>query len=194
MTNEAYPLSWPAHYPRNPRPKFARFHVTFAVARDHLLNELRLMGARNVVISSNVPLRRDGLPYANHGAVEDAGVAVYFERDGKPMCIPCDEWRGAVNNVRAIGKTVEAVRGIERWAAKAMVDAAFEGIAALPETATAGDAWWWTLGADPDADLAEVRRLYTRLAKEHHPDVGGDREEWERIQAAYEQAKQAVAV
>jgi hypothetical protein len=61
--------------PRNPRPKYVRFQVSFAVARDHLLNELRLMGARNLTISSNVPLRRDGLPYANQGTVEDAGVA-----------------------------------------------------------------------------------------------------------------------
>ena len=193
MNIEAHPLSWPMPYSRNPRPRYARFQVSFVVARDHLLNELRLMSARNVVISSNVPLRRDGLPYANQGAVEDAGVAVYFERHGKAMCIPCDEWRTVGDNLRAIGKTVEAIRGIERWGTKSMVEAAMSGFAALPERAT-GPSWHTVLGVLPGADLATIEHAYRTRAKALHPDIGGgSREAFEALQAAYRQAVQAAA-
>ncbi|WP_026736194.1 hypothetical protein [Fischerella sp. PCC 9605] len=76
----AYPLKWPVSTPHTPesRRSEARFEVNFTVARDQLLNELRLLGAKNAIISSNVQLRQDGLPYANFREPKDPGVAVYF--------------------------------------------------------------------------------------------------------------------
>lgn len=66
MTNgiSAHPLTRAIIYPRIPQHKreAAKFEVSFAVARDDLMRELRLLGAKNVIISSNVPLRKDGLP------------------------------------------------------------------------------------------------------------------------------------
>lgn len=44
-----------------------------------------------------------------------------------------------------------------------------------------------TLGISPDASISEVRRRYRRLLKEHHPDHGGSRERFLRIQRAYEE-------
>ncbi len=63
----AYPLTWATIYPRTPQHKreAARFEVNFSTARNDLLNELRLLGAKNIIISSNVPTRQDGLPYAD---------------------------------------------------------------------------------------------------------------------------------
>jgi hypothetical protein len=92
---QAYPLTWAAMYPRTPRAQreSARFEVSFSTARDELLNELRLLGATNVIISSNVPLRRDGLPYANFREPEDPGVAVYFKWRQKPYVMRCDRWQ-----------------------------------------------------------------------------------------------------
>ncbi|WP_049889124.1 J domain-containing protein [Natronolimnohabitans innermongolicus] len=43
-----------------------------------------------------------------------------------------------------------------------------------------------TLGLSPTADDRTVRRTYRRLSKEHHPDQGGSRAEFLRIQDAYE--------
>ena len=42
------------------------------------------------------------------------------------------------------------------------------------------------LGLSEDADLSEIRRRYRKLALLHHPDHGGDRGEWDRIQTAWE--------
>lgn len=76
-----YPLTWPANWPRTPVSKRqqARFEVSFRVARDQLFEELRLLRATVVIVSSNIPLRKDGLPYASYREPEDPGVAVYFQ-------------------------------------------------------------------------------------------------------------------
>ena len=50
------------------------------------LAELRRFGASNIVISSNVPTGRGGLPLASAKRVDDAGVAVYFTLKGKEPC------------------------------------------------------------------------------------------------------------
>jgi hypothetical protein len=108
-----YPLHWPEHRDRTSdwQRKHSQFSVTFAQARSHLLSELGKMGARQVVTSSNQPVRQDGLPLAVRTRIDDPGVAVYFQRDGQAQCIPCDQWHGVLANLRAIGKTVEALRG-----------------------------------------------------------------------------------
>jgi curved DNA-binding protein CbpA len=41
------------------------------------------------------------------------------------------------------------------------------------------------LGVKKDAPLDEIERAYKRLAHKHHPDKGGDREEWEQLAFAY---------
>lgn len=44
-----------------------------------------------------------------------------------------------------------------------------------------------TLGLEPTATDAEIKKAFRRLAKQHHPDRGGDAEEFKNIQRAYEQ-------
>jgi hypothetical protein len=63
---EAYPLSWPDGWKRVARRSRSRFEVSgFGKARDFLLAEIRRMGGTGVILSTNIPLRNDGLPYAN---------------------------------------------------------------------------------------------------------------------------------
>ena len=42
------------------------------------------------------------------------------------------------------------------------------------------------LGVDRDSDHDEIRRAYRQHAKDTHPDAGGDRARWDRLQIAYE--------
>lgn len=42
------------------------------------------------------------------------------------------------------------------------------------------------LGVDRSADMREVKKAYFDLAKRHHPDKGGDAEEFKKIQKAYD--------
>jgi curved DNA-binding protein len=41
------------------------------------------------------------------------------------------------------------------------------------------------LGVDPDATLADIRRGFLRMAKIHHPDVGGTTEKMQQFSRAY---------
>lgn len=54
------------------------------VALARLKEELGRLGARYPVVSSNVELRRDGLPLSGRPEPHDPGVAVYFQLAGRP--------------------------------------------------------------------------------------------------------------
>jgi hypothetical protein len=191
-TAEAFPLCWPAAWPRAKRRERARFDTSFAKARDALFDELRIMGASAIILSGNLELRRDGLPYANQPEPSDPGIAVYFQWKGKPMTFACDRWDRARDNVQAIRKTIEAIRGIERWGASDMMERAFTAFEALPAPGQGVSlSCWAILDIEPGSSAIEIDRAYRRKAREAHPDSGGSREEWDRLQAAYEQAKAA---
>ena len=166
MTIDAYPLSWPVGWPRL-KPKQSRFDTSFAQARDGLLREIKLLGGGNVIISSNVPLRRDGLPYAQRRSPDDPGVAVYFNMFGQSQCIPCDKWLTVADNLQAIKSTVAALRGIERWGTGEMVKATFQGFVALPPGSE-------TRYFDEGDTKVSAKHKYRKYCKEFHPDFGGD--------------------
>ncbi len=188
---EAYPLSWPVGYKQTTRPVRSQFQKTFAAARDEVLEELRKMKARNVVISSNVPLRRDGLPYSNYTLRDDErGIAVYFEWNDDQYVLACDKWNDIGGNMQAINKSIEAIRGLDRWGVSEMLKRAFTGFKALPENAgPSSQAWWEVLNVKPDSGFAEVETQYRKLAKLYHPDTGDDTGRIYSVNAAWNEAR-----
>lgn len=185
----AYPLSWPATWPHKKHRQQARFDTSFARARDGVVRELHLLGAKNIILSTNIPLRQDGLPYARYAPIADPAVAVYFDLNGEQRCIPCDRWDRVEDNMQAIHLTVGALRGLDRWGAKEIVDAAFQGFQALPAGNTSGDAWWVVLGVDRHADRDTITAAYRKRAKETHPDSGGTADAFDRVAQAYKTAR-----
>jgi hypothetical protein len=101
---EAYPLTWPTDQLRTPNSQRERgqFKVGFGLARDEMLRELSRMGAKEVVISTNVPTRLDGLPYADAREPQDPGVAVYFTHGKRQLVIACDSYQTVKANLRAV--------------------------------------------------------------------------------------------
>lgn len=196
MTIEAYPLQWPAGRPRTPayQRERANFETTFARSRDDITREVALLtgastrwGGPEVVISTNTALRRDGLPLAGQRNPDDPGVAVYFTYKKRPMSFACDRWDKIEHNMRAIVKTIEALRGITRWGTGDMLEAAFTGFLALP--APTAREWWGVLGVSPRASDTEVLAAYRRLRSEHHPDRGGDAHRFDEVEQAYRKAR-----
>lgn len=191
---DAYPLQWPVGRARADSwsRKGDPFHVPGGKIRSDLARELRLMGVDDFVISTNLMVRNDGLPYANQKAPDDPGVALYFTRKGRELCIACDQYEKIDANLRAIGKTLEAIRGIERWGTEDMVDAAFTGFAALPEsvivTPYTSENWWDVLEVRADASQETVRAAYKAHLFKAHPDQGGSTEQFTRIQNAFKQS------
>lgn len=191
-TPQRYPLEWPVGEPRTPSHQRAwgQFRVSLAVARDHLLHELELLGARDVIISSNVPTRLDGLPHASwSGRVADPGVAVYWtmRKDGKatPFVVACDSYNRVEKNMRAIGKTIEALRAIERHGTRQLRDRAFQGFAQLPAQASPAR-WRDVLGFSASETVSEddVDRAFRARAKVCHPDLGGSDSAMAELNAA----------
>lgn len=188
MSTTAYPLSWPLGKPRSQQRKPATFQNTFGQARESLANELRLMSATGVVLSTNVELRRDGKPYSGRSSV-DPGVAVYFTWREQQYAFACDCWDRVEHNLQAIRKTIEAVRGIARWGTGEMVASAFAGFKALPEQAgpSNGAAWWDILGVPSTASAAVIEAAYKAKARKAHPDQpGGSHELMQRLNQARE--------
>lgn len=183
----AYPLAWPEMYPRAKSQSSARFRCTFAQARDSLIHELDLLGADWEILSTNVELRMDGLPYANRPEPVDPGVALYFERDGNEVCLACDSWNRVAHNIRAIAKTVEAIRGIERWGVSDFLDRTFRGFQALPDPSmVTPPKWYQVIGVAAHTPTADVVSEYRRRAKMYHPDTGGENASHERMAALNE--------
>ena len=42
------------------------------------------------------------------------------------------------------------------------------------------------LGVSKDASEGDIKKRYRQLARENHPDKGGDKEKFQKIQEAYE--------
>lgn len=185
MIVEAYPLTWPQGWKRTHFRKVGDFTCTLARTRDGLLKQIRMLGGKHPVISSNLMLRQDGLPYANQRQPHDPGIAVYFELKGKPMCFACDRYQKIESNMRAIEKTIEALRGIERWGASDMMERAFTGFASIEHEK---EGWWTVLGVHKDASELEIDQAYMRLRSKHHPDKGGDASMFKRVYDAFQDA------
>ena len=194
---EAYPLQWPIG--RNRTPDYQRRYgnlnkMPSGRIRQQLARELRLMDVNDFVISSNVAVRRDGLPYANQKAPDDPGVVLYFTRKGQDIAISCDAWHTVDANLRAIGLTIEAIRGMERWGTEEMIDRAFTGFKALPEstivTPYQSRLWYEVLEVSPTASPEIIKAAYRQKMLKAHPDQGGSAAEFEEIQKAFREATQ----
>jgi hypothetical protein len=157
--------------------------------RDGLFGQIKLLGGTHIVLSTNIPLRRDGLPYAGQRQPDDRGVAVYFLRRGKQMVFACDRWEKVEDNMRAIEKTIEAIRGIERWGASEMMERAFQAFEALP----APKSCWDVLGLTPGASEDAINSAYRTKAKGAHPDAGGSQAAMAELNRARDEALRSRA-
>lgn len=183
----------------NWKREHARFDMSFARARDEVTRQVTLLVGKyalaqsNFVISTNIALRRDGLPLASQKQPDDPGVAVYFDYKKRQVCFACDRWVKIEDNMQAIAKTIDALRGIDRWGTGDMIEAAFKGFTALPAPGNTMKPWREVLGFTPaESRLGVVEGQYKRLRSEKHPDNGGSPEEFHRIQMAWEQAQQEL--
>lgn len=209
-----YPLYWPSGRPRTPadRRRRAAFknsrgvnlgtsRLTVHQAIYRVIAEIRLWTRSgqawrshpdDVIFSSNLRTKADGLPYSDQPEPKDPGVAVYFELDKKPHCLSCDRWDRVADNIAAIAKHLEATRGMQRWGV-ADLATLFAGFAALPAHVPP-EPWRSVLDIKPGAyfSLADAEAAYAKLAKIHHPDRGGSVEAMQRLNEAIERARKEL--
>lgn len=194
MSHTPFPLEWPIGKARTRNRSSSRFKaLAFGKARDDVFRELRnfgTLGARDIVLSTNIPLRIDGLPYSGWRQPDDPGVAVYFSLPGakhtdsrRYYAIACDSYRKVEENMRALVHTLEAMRTIERHGSSQLLEQAMSGFAALPPPADPGS-WWAVLGFTTKPTLTQAKARWRELVAEHHPDRGGTHEQMQRLNAA----------
>lgn len=196
----AYPLHWPQGYPRTKYPGRSRFDNTFASARDGIIAEIKLMGGKLPIISTNIELRRDGLPYSGQKQPQDKGVAVYFTYKNEQVVFACDKWDKIEHNLHAIRKTIDAMRGVERWGVSDLLNRAFVGFKALPESGAVDldvpdpQTCWDILLLQPFASKDIIERSYKALRKLYHPDnlLTGNHEKFVALEPAYNEALKLV--
>lgn len=191
---EAYPLQWPLGYPRNQHPeRNANFkQPDFGRVRDAVIRELQLLNAGDIVISSNIPVKRDGMPYADflRRVIHDKGIAVYFMLDNQQRVLCCDAWDRLEDNMHAIKLTIEAIRGMDRWQVSQILDRVFSGFKELPESTATAKNIWSTLGlTSKPSNVEAVHTAYKTLAKKLHPDMGGSAAAFAELAEAYRLAK-----
>ena len=210
---KAFPLSWPDGWKRTKFRTQAAFNKTkesrwrdgravyqgktrlsVADAVHRVLAELSRMGVRDddIIISTNVALRLDGLPRSDQEP-SDPGVAVYWQKKNQPSmrCMAIDRYTRVADNLAAVAATLEAMRAIERHGGAEILNRAFLGFAALPEKATSP--WREVLGIEGAATLDLVESRFRALVKVHHPDVGGKTEDFMRLEQAREAARMELA-
>lgn len=188
-TATAYPLSWPFGWPRAKSAKTSDFGAhSIAECVNEIRRQLRLLGANNVVISTNLYLRLDGLPRSAQPQPRDRGVAVYFKISQSDRVLACDRWSCVEDNLWSIAKHIDALRGQQRWGVGS-VEQAFAGYQALPAPSPA-DSWWTVLDINRDATVDQIKARWRELARRHHPDIGvpDDTAVMARINVARDQA------
>jgi hypothetical protein len=174
----------------------SRDQLTIAQAVKRLELELERMGAREMLISSNLKLRLDGMPLSAQAQPRDAGVAVYWkDRKGRERCMAIDRYTKVEQNIAALAASLEALRAVERHGGAAIIERAFTGFTALPAPIVAGMKRDWRevleiSAASPTAAL--VNSAYRGLASKHHPDRGGSAEKMAELNRARDEALQEI--
>lgn len=217
----AFPLCWPAGWKRvapsqRKNAQFSKRDIKYVLSSifggqghswsnkkwltvsdgtGRILESLEKMGiSRNdVVISTNVKTRLDGLPRSGEREPDDPGAAVYWrKKQSEPMrCMAIDRYTAVADNLAAIAATLEAMRAIERHGGAEILDRTFTGFAALP--AQSGRDWWDVLEVRADSPRAVIEANFRRLAQDKHPDRGGSHEAMAELNEARSRALQSVS-
>lgn len=202
MGHSAFPLEWPAGKTQREswNRKTSRFRdLGFGKTRDDLIQACKRLGCEDVTFSTMVPLKRDGLPYANMAQPSNPGVALYFDLPGEwdpkkgrtsknHYALSCDQYRKVEENMRALVHTLDAMGAIRRHGSSDLLEQAMSGFAALPEARRPD--WRQALElAGLAVTFDDAKAAYRRLALEHHPDRGGDPARMEMLNLALADAE-----
>jgi hypothetical protein len=203
---------WPGKSTEERKP--ARFRTAWSRTCRELDFELDKLDVRKLIIEIALPaekIRRDGMPYAD-ARPDHPGVILSFDAPGVgPLRYPCDTFSDWQDNIRAIAKTLEAQRMIDRYGVTTRKEQ-YTGFAQLPPpTRTDSEAngfgshrdaaefvakhgiaefeayqtEWRNHAVDRIIGDADYRReAYRDAAAKLHPDRSGDDAAFKKLQAA----------
>lgn len=133
---------------------------------------------------------------------DTGAVTVRFDRAESRYVFRNNRFRIPPENLRAVERTITylykamEVYGTQREQSGQASDpfaTFFAGWAATPDDSVlllGSGQWWDILGVGREATKEEIRNAFRALAKIHHPDVGGDSNDFVRLRRAYDQGMQ----
>lgn len=208
MRRQPYPLQWPSRLARTipTERKWSQFggrdrgSLSPYATGQEVIDELARLGATAMMITSHLPSNSvHGVPMAEAQRVADPGIAVWFEYRRLERVLACDRWLKPAENLRAIAKSIEAMRGLDRWGVADVLENVFTGFAAaLPPGAPVKRDWREVLGVaglveqleqmETDDLVAVVKARHRKAIAEAHPDAGGSTERAAELNAALDEA------
>jgi hypothetical protein len=188
--------------------KAIQFSATWTTTLTDLERELDYLDASKIVLEMGVganAVKRDGMLYSN-AKVGHRGVRLSFDSKHGHLSYTCDTYEGRYHgdmpdwqaNVRAIAKTLEALRAVDRYGAtKGEQYAGFKELpAGTGATALGGMTKDQAFGAfeavlgfplseAERANPSETRAAWRRARAAAHPDRNdGKRATWDRVELA----------
>lgn len=184
-------LDWPAGFDRTPpgkRDAGRKFQASRGSTTKELAAELERMDVDEWRASiGNQHTKSNGLPRHN-ARPDDPGFVLRWRDDGEQYAVACDAYSELAANVRAVYLWLHETRmrgqrpvvtGDTEFAAARLPpgDGEPDAVVAEPVEPDPHD----VLGVAPDADPEVVKAAARSLKKKHHPDVGGDEQQFKRV-------------
>lgn len=190
--------SWPVEETLD--RQYSRFKAPFSDTLDLLDRELFMLDAYSVVVQLDVDRKQIRLDGSLRASVtpRSPGVILNFESMHGPQSFPCDTFLNWKHNMRAIAKSLEALRTVNRYGVSKSGQQ-YRGWQSLPAPASYGfssreSAWAYVSrlmnmnGTIPAGD--DLARVLRDAARKTHPDHGGDAEEFKRVVRATEKLRE----
>lgn len=184
---------WPGTPTPSYRQKSAPFKAPYARTLDLLEKELGHLKAKDVLIQAYLrreDIRNDGWPRSN-ARPSNPGVVLTFEVQkgaGRiTMSFPCDNFTFWEDNLRAIAKSLEALRMVDRYGVTRNNEQ-YRGFTALPAAdpnaaRAAAIAFLASVTGWPTSQVINDNQGAYRLAAAAlHPDKGGSHERFVELQ------------
>lgn len=128
-------------------------------------------------------------------------VDIIFDRNGKRYVFSCETYKEQLDNYRASQLCIDYLyRALESYGVskseEKLFDRVFDNFFLGWEATPNDDAlllgtsseWYQVLNVKPDASKKDIQNAYRSLAKIHHPDNGGDKDEFHKLRTAYDEA------
>jgi len=184
--------NWPH---KDSRRRYGQFRMTFDQSLTLVRREAGLLGVDDDdplvlrLVCEPRHVRKDGM-LRQDAWIGHPGVILHLDTADGPLEFATDRYEAWRDNVHAIGLSLQALRGVDRWGVTH--GAQYAGFRALPAgTGAAGNpqqAIRWMHDRLRDLGVYESMTspglIYRELAKRLHPDRGGSAEDWERLQNA----------
>lgn len=185
------------------------FGATYSATLELLDRELRHLGAEGAVLQLAIreeDIKLDGELRANARPEAHPGVVLAFESKHGPLKYATDVFTHWQANLRAVALGLEALRRLDRYGISGRGEQYTgwkqlgSGIAMTAGFETRGQAARWMVEQLEAGDIAYqeddldqgmhpgpfLEDAYRQLAKELHPDRGGDEDLFKRLNAAHD--------